>query len=241
MKNFYLLIFCLLSRIIFAQANDTILYASFSDNIKTPFNPIGSDNTYALKARVLPFLLGNGSGISTLLGTEIGFLKRNSIGFEGIYITKHDTEDKVTDLNGVYHETGNRSKYFERAILVDYRFYFNFQKYRRQNGLTFYTSCFFKKGQIDERNDPNFRNEYINRKEDYNSYGIVLGSILNFKNSEHFGFDVSFGYFRKDKNISTDYREATLIKTINSNEIGTGLRIGLTIDYWIFVSNKKKN
>lgn len=239
MKYFYLRIFCLISGICLAQQNDTIRYASFTDNIKTPFNPIGTENTYALKARVLPFLLGNGSGVSTLLGTEIGFLKRNSFGFEGIYITKHDTKDKVTDLQGVYHETGNRSKYFEKAVLVDYRFYFNLQKYRRQNGNIFYTSCFFKKGTIDERNDSNFKNEYVNRLEDYTSYGIVLGSILNFKNSEHFGFDLNLGYFQKDKKIATDYQEATIVSTKNTNEKGTGLRIGLTVDYWFFVKKKK--
>ncbi|MEC4005204.1 hypothetical protein OX283_011090 [Flavobacterium sp. SUN052] len=239
MKYFFSLVICIVSEIIFAQAGDTIRYASFSNTIKTPFNPVGTENTYALKARILPFLLGNGSGISTLFGTEIGFLKRNSFGFQGIFISSHDIQDMVTDLAGVYHESGNRSKFVDRAFLFDYRFYFNLQKFRRQNGLTFYTSCFFKKGQQVESYDENFRNDYIYRKENYNSYGIVIGSILNFKNSEHFGVDLSLGYFRKDKNSSTDYQVGSMIKTINEKAIGTGLRIGLTINYWIFV--KKRN
>ncbi len=217
----------------FGQKYDDLdLYWSYS-----PFNGKGSENTYAIKSKVLPYTIGNGLGINNSLGFEIGFFKNNSIGVEGYYNYSQNSHDKVTDKSGVYHETGNRSYGNEKALQFNYRYYFNFQKLRDRKRKAFYSGLFYRVENDLSRNDENFINDYINQTTNSKAYGIIIGMISRFKNSKHFGMDYNFSFGNEYNTITglNESYEATYRKS-KSNYFN----IGISLNYWFNYSPVKK-
>jgi hypothetical protein len=70
---------------------------------------------------VLPFLLGNGGGFSSVFGVEYGIGKNQSIGVDGFFEYQENSDDMVQDTAGVQHQVGDYWFSFERAVFLNYR------------------------------------------------------------------------------------------------------------------------
>ncbi|MGC4039765.1 MAG: hypothetical protein QM710_02940 [Flavobacterium sp.] len=129
--------------------NSTLLlllmaFPVFAQEDYSPFNPISNENTYGIKAKALPFFLGNGFGFYSSLGTEIGFLKNQSFTAEWFFNYGQGSHDEVIDRYGNEFESGNRSHMNEHALQLGYRYYYGFQKIRQRSRLAFYNGLFFR-------------------------------------------------------------------------------------------------
>jgi len=51
----------------------------------TPYDPVAHLRNWSIKGKLLPFILGDESGISALLGGEYGSCKNQSIGIDGFF------------------------------------------------------------------------------------------------------------------------------------------------------------
>src|SRR5579864_510937 len=141
-----------------------------AQDTSSPYNPRGNYQTWSVKGKVLPFLIGNGGGVSGFLGTEYGFLKNQSIGIDGYLLLQEGSDDNITDTAGVKHDVGNYFSSVEKAVLVDYRYYFDFRRWR-QKGLVFYTVAYVRLGHISRQWDPLYRNTWVRQEEDHRSAG----------------------------------------------------------------------
>jgi hypothetical protein len=207
---------------------------SFGQNLEenevySPFNPKSTTNTYCIKAKTLPYLIGNGLGINNSLGVEIGFLKNNSIGVDGFYNYSQDSRDYVTDKAGIKHDSGDRSYLKEKAIQFSYRYYFNFQKLRNVKRKAFYSGLFYRIENDLSLNDENFKNDYIRETTDSKAYGLLIGMISKFKNYKHFGMDYSVSIGSQNKTVSglNEAYETTFRKS-KANYFN----IGISLNYW---------
>ncbi len=207
---------------VFAQTN----------SFETPFNSKVNKNAFVIKGKVLPYLMGNGLGINNSLGFEIGFLKTNSIGLEGFYNYYYDQEDKVTDRQGVFHETGNLTDLQEKALQMSYRHYYNFQRWRSNKGIAFYNGLFYRL-ETDIRNtDPNYKNEYINQKTGIRAGGLLMGMIMTFPKSSHLYMDYNFTIGKQFKNISSYNIENNQDVYEQYSYNSFYFNIGVSLNYW---------
>lgn len=200
------------------------------DSIQTPFNKNSKNKNWAIKGKVLPFPIGNDLGINGLLGVEFAFLKNHTIGVDAYCLYLFGSHDKVKDTAGVEHEVGSFHKSFDKAIFMNYRFYFDFKKLRANKGLSLFTGCFYRYGQVNSSKDPAFEKEYINTWETDNSAGLFFGGIYHLR--KRLGLDFNLGYYYKQMNIRSTYLDKQDIKIKTENPNTTGLRIGLNLTYW---------
>ena len=203
-----------------------------SNSLDTPFNSKVDKNAFVIKGKVLPYLMGNGSGINNSLGFEIGFFKNNSIALEGFYNYFSDKDDNVIDRQGVKHETGNSTNLHERALQMSYRHYYNFQRWRTNKGIAFYNGLFYRV-ETDVRNtDPDYKNEYINQKTGIRAGGLLMGMIMAFPKSSHLYMDYNFTIGKQFKDIS-NYNivdNQNVYEYYNYNSFY--FNIGVSINYW---------
>jgi hypothetical protein len=194
---------------------------------RTPYDPKGDFHTWSLKGKVLAYPFGNGGGISYLLGVEYGFLKNQSIGIDGFVYHEWDVEDQATDTTGVGTQNGRDWSSWERALMLNYRYYFNFRKLRQKYGLALYTLAFARYGWINRRYDPGYIASYYTDTEKHRSVGLMLGGNLAL--SERLGIDLNMGMFEKVKDISTvdKYGATPVPQTVT----GPGFRLSLNVTY----------
>lgn len=195
----------------------------------TPFNPVDEFNTKSIKAKVLLFPIGNGFYCFNSLGFELGFLKNNSINIDGFYNFGRDTRDDETDKYGVKQTTGNKSKGYEKSVQFSYRYYYGFKKFRGNYRKAFYNGVFYRFGKEYKTKDENFKNDYINKNTNNNCYGIVIGMISRFKNSEHFGIDYHLYIGQQNNEVTTIYQN---YETIVLKSTTGYYNIGVSINYW---------
>ncbi|WP_333600389.1 hypothetical protein [Flavobacterium sp.] len=216
----------------FAQEKKGILDWDYKPPVYSPFNPQAAENTYAIKAKALPFFLGNGFGIYNSLGFEAGFCKNNSVAIDGFYNYSQDTEDEVTDRQGIKHETGNRSYMFEKAVQLSYRHYYSFQKWREHYRLTFYNGVFFRTEHGRNKKDENYNNEYITRTANTKAFGLVTGMVQRFQDSSHFGMDYNFSLGKKFESVDKYKLVNTNYITTNTKSNSFYFNIGISVNYW---------
>jgi hypothetical protein len=204
----------------------------------TPYDPKADYRTWSIKGKILPWPLGNGGGISGLLGVEYGFTKNQSIGIDGYAEYEENSDDMVQDTSGVTHAEGNEWHSWERAIFLNYRYYFSMQRLRRK-GITPYIVAFVRYGQIDVAFSPLYPLTYYKRHELDRSAGILIGSTYGLGN--RLGLDVNLGLFEKEKIIDTEFLTHGVTSETHWKPVELGLRLSVNLVYWfVFKKNRGK-
>jgi hypothetical protein len=221
-----------IATVTFAQLSSRTKDSLDNRFINTPYNLKSDYKTWTIKATCLPVFIGNSGLISNVLGMEYGFMKNQSISIDLNYIYSEDSHDMVADTAGVSHNTGNYSYSNEEAVFAYYRYYFSWQKIRESKGLSFYSSCYFRYGYVERKEDPAFSGNYISQKESNYAEGILFGAIKQC-NYKRLGLDFNVGVFDKQKDIATIYSADTR----HQGSSNIGVKIGFTLDYLIFVKN----
>jgi hypothetical protein len=218
---------------IFSLLNFALLFAPAkmrAQAIESPYNPKGNYQTWNVKGKVLPFLIGNGGGVSGFLGAEYGFLKNQSIGVDGYLLLQEDSDDHADDTAGVEHATGKYFSSAESAVLVDYRYYFSLQRLRKK-GVVFYTLAYVRLGHISRHWDPLYPTPTtaVTQKENHRSAGIQLGSTIRLDPESRWCLDINAGIFEKDKTIvSTDKYN----HSVTEKPVGPGFRLSVNLYVW---------
>lgn len=203
------------------------------DVVFTPFSPKAAKNTYGFKAKLLPYTIGNSFGTYSSLGTEIGFLKNQSVTIEGFYNYEQSSNDEVIDRQGNEFDSGNRAHMNEIALQLGYRYYYGIQKLR-DHRVAIYNGLFFRAEQTKLNFDKNYEDiPYINRTMNVRAFGLLTGVVQTFRGNDHFGMDynVSLGKsFTKTRtyNIAED---TTTFSTKNKHD-SFYFNLGVSINYW---------
>ena len=209
-----------------------------AQDFQTPYNPKGNYHTWSIKGKVLPFLLGNGGGISGLLGIEYGFAKNQSIGIDGFIELQEDSDDNVYDTAGVKQDIGDYYFSKERAVFLNYRYYFNWKKLR-DRGIVPYLLCFLRYGKLDQHYDPDYPlTSFLSNHEKHTSAGIMLGATSIIGANNRLGLDINTGLFDKQKVISTVYLKNGVETTTASKPVGLGYRLSVNLTYWFYFKTK---
>lgn len=197
----------------------------------TPYDPHANYHTWSLKGKVLPFLIGNAGGFSTLLGVEYGIGKHQSIGVDAFFEYQENSDDNVGDTAGVQHTVGNYWHSSERAVFLNYRYYFSAQWLRREEGIAPYTVVFLRYGKLDQYYDPLYplSSYYQNHEWDY-SAGVLIGATFPW--DRRVGVDVNTGIFEKEKVKDTEYLVHGAESLVRSRRPGLGVRVSVNLEWW---------
>ena len=74
----------------------------------------------------------NRDGVSGLFGVEYGITKNQSIGVDGFLEYRENSNDMAQDTAGVTHQIGDYWNSVKRAVFLNYRYYFSFQRLRER-------------------------------------------------------------------------------------------------------------
>ena len=197
----------------------------------TPYDPHANYRTWSLKGKVLPFFLGDFGGISGLFGVEYGIGKNQSIGIDGFLELQENSDDGVQDTAGVTHKVGNYWHSSERAVFLNYRYYFSFQRLRRKKGIAPYMVAFLRYGKLDQYYDPLYKltSYYQNHEWDY-SAGVLVGATFPW--ARRVGIDVNTGVFEKEKVKDTEYLAHGVESLVRSRPTGLGFRLSVNVEWW---------
>jgi hypothetical protein len=216
MKKTLLLFFTLLASLQFfaLTPGDTIgLYTKL-----TPFNRKYDYQTWAIKARPIPYLLGNGLGATTLLGAELGFLKNNSIGLDGLFNGFHDIDDMPYEQD-IYDK--------ELAVHLNLDHYFNFQKLREKAEIVIYIGATGRTGFTNHREERSRSGDSVlSTHKDYFCYGAEAGVL----------FGPDSGPFSVNINIPVVYNMKTIYYTNSRHPEYNNIYNTSTVD-WRFEIN----
>ncbi len=206
------------------------LFAQSTSN-ETPFNPKADYNTMVLKGKILPFVFGNGGGINLFLGGELGFLKNQSLGVD-LYLLAVGGSSEIYDSIKKEYVPGYASGRNDKAVFVNYRYYFAPQKFRQKQETVFYVGTFFRYGYWFFNYEDGYKTNIVSQNEKSFSEGVLLGFQAGI-------FDVNVGvYYRQ-------LHGREVLATVNGNipftydHNFTGLRIGANLYLW-GKRNKKK-
>lgn len=231
MRPFFLLSLFCLPVALFAQPYTT-KYIPIDE--RSPYDPKANFHTWNLKGKILPFPIGNGGGISGMLGIEYGFAQNQSIGVDGYILLQEDSHDNISDTAGVEHSTAQTYHSSERALFLNYRYYFNFARLRR-HGFIPYALVFYRYCKLGQHFDPHYPlTSFLNNYETQNSVGLMIGSSYQFRATPRLGLDVNLGIFEKQKDITTNYLQNRLISTAHTHPFGPGFRISVNLVYWFY-------
>jgi len=207
-----------------------------SASAETPYDLRSNYRTWSIKAKILPWLFGNADGVSFFLGFEYGITKNQSIGIDGFAYFEGASNDMVLDTAGNTHQFGDNWNSTEKAIFLDYRYYFDSQRLRRRYGIAPYLLAYVRDGKIDRSYDPLYPlSAYWQDHERHYSAGLQLGTSL--KGSRFWNLDVNCGLFVKEKVVSMEYLNRGVVSTIDSRPLELGFRLSVNLFWWWKIPN----
>jgi hypothetical protein len=228
-------IYLMKASISYAQENNSQI---INDSVKSispnPWSANKRSNIIAVKGTLLPYFIGNDAGIGMSVGFEYIFLKHHSIGIDGFLHLAQGSHDNIYDTAGVFYDVGSSHHSTEKAIFINYRYYFNYKKLKEEKGVTVYISPYFRYGYLERHDDPLFDVEYVFQKERSYAKGILLGLVGKIDECKRCKFDVNLGPFKKQKEITTVYLEDKIEKTRFEKKETVGLRLGVFFSYLIY-------
>jgi hypothetical protein len=206
----------------------------------TPYDPGGRFRNWGVKGKALPFVLGDEGGISALLGVEYGFAKNQSIGIDGFIELTSKSDNNSTDTAGVMHDVARYYHSTERALFLNYRYYFSSRTLRQKHGIVPYLLVFLRYGKIDQHYDPLYPlTSWLNNYETHYSGGLMAGSLFQLSHTGRLAVDVNTGIFLKQKDISTTYLHNHQTITDTSKPFGPGFRFAANLVYWFNIRKPK--
>ncbi len=197
----------------------------------TPYDPHGARNTWALKGKAFPFPLGDHLGLTALLGVELGFFKRHSVGVDGFIAHISGTYDAFTDTAGIEHPDGGSTFTTYKAVFVNYRYYLGTPALREKGWIP-YVGAFYRYGTVNGEGDAEYTRTDLEFHETHRSGGPLLGTIYEFDVGGRFALDMNVGLFRKHvEEVRYDLVDGSLVAT-NGDRVFNSVRVGLNLYYW---------
>ena len=201
--------------------------------LRSPFDPQGTHQTFAIKAKGIYYPQGDWSGWVGGAGLEHSFFKRHSLGADVIYHYIGGTYDAFTDTNGVEHPDGGTHRFVEQAVILSYRYYLE-SPWLRERYWVPYLSAFARYGTIEEENDPEYTRFDIARHDIHRSVGLLFGMLLIEAGSGHFAADINLGPFYKWKDENSfDLVDGQLVEE-SSQTTNVGLRVDINFCVFLF-------
>ncbi len=216
--------------------NQTVKKKKEKKPILTPYNRNGNSQNWGIRfgAAILP--IGNDMALPFLLGVDVGFLKNNSIGIQGFIFYYSGSNDEAHDTAGVARGVGDDHSNFERAILIDYRHYYNFPKLRQKTGICLYTSIIARYGKKSKYEDPLYTRTFVSYKETDYSTALSLGFI--YSPPKILSYDFNIGYAYKEADITNVYKEHYRVITDITKPKTFVPRFSLSLYIWLDYGNK---
>jgi len=231
MKKYFLLL-VLLTSPCFAQNTDRVGNWDYEKPVYTPFNPKGDKNTYGIKAKLLPYTIGNEFGTYSSIGTEIGFFKNQSVTVEWFFNYKQHSNDEVVDRQGVEHDSGNRDHMNEHALQIGYRYYYGFQKLRG-DGITLYNGVFVRAEQDKLYFDPNYDDiPYLNKTAKVRMFGLLTGFTIQFRRVPNLGLDCNASLGRSFTKAEYEKRLDDFYFTEKEEHNSFYFNLGISLNYY---------
>lgn len=242
-KFFFTFIF--LTHVVSAQTDtSTNSLLNVEQNCLTPFNKSSPFNNYAIKFKVLPWIsTPSGSGINPSLGFEYGFSKNQSLGIDLYYNQYSFATEEVYDSITSQYNSGPRVSNRDKAIFLNYRYYFGLYKIREKSATAFYIGSFFRFGLLNFKFEEGYVNLSHITKENHYSVGILYGlskQVACYKKKQ-LNIDTYIGIYLKQKVQFIEYLDAQNNLTSDIKyPINPGVRIGLTLSLIGTRSNSTK-
>lgn len=206
----------------------------------TPYNGRGYGRNWSIKGKALPFVLGDEGGISALLGAEYGFARNQSIGIDGFIELTDKSDNNSTDTAGIMHDIARYYHSTERALFLNYRYYFSYRNLRQRHGTAPYVLIFLRYGRIGQHYDPLYPlTSFLNNDETHYSAGLMAGGLFQLSHTGRLAIDVNTGIFLKQKDISTTYLYNHTSTTDTSRPLSPGFRFAANLVYWFYVRKPK--
>ena len=201
----------------------------------TPFAPKSKYETIGIKARFLPWVLGNAGGASFLLGVEFGFLRNNSISVDGMLYGTQDHHDNYFGPNDPRNRESDDYYGGDEALYFSYNYYFDLKNSRDEMGVAFYAGANYRLGKADHTWDKGISSDSILRSSrNYYSFGPQIGFIVKWGEKKHFALNMNIAGLYSTKDI-TEQRTSNLVITnyyyhLNSYDLKVGINL-----YWWFI------
>ena len=235
MKIITLIIFCFLVNNSFGQSNDVNHSTTAVKDFRTPYNPKGDYHTWGVKLTILPIPYSDQTMIVSALGIEYGITKNQTIGLDGHFDYSFGVNSNIlVDTLGGIHSTGQDFHTTDLAAILNYRYYFNMENARNNNGLYFYTGAFVKYGRVYYYENQLYKSDYISKDENDYSEGILLGAILKISSVKNVGLDANVGLAHLETDVTTVYKDNGNIKTKLEKLASIIPRVGLYIHWWFY-------
>lgn len=214
----------------FGQSNDDNHSTTAVKDFRTPYNPKGDYHTWSVKFTILPIPYSDQTMIVSALGIEYGITKNQSIGLDGHLDYSFGSHNNVLDTLGGFHSTGQDFHTTDLAAILNYRYYFNMENTRNNNGVFFYTGAFVKYGRVYYYQNQLYQADYISKDENDYSEGILFGAILKVSSVKNVGLDANIGLAHLETDITTVYKYQTKVEKPTS----IIPRVGLYIHWWFY-------
>lgn len=230
-----LIILCFWANICFGQStDDSVHIAKPVKDFRTPYNPKGDYHTWGVRAIILPLPSSDQTEVVSGLGIEYGITKNQSIGLDTHFDYSFGSHNNVLDTLGAFHATGQDFHTSDLAGILNYRYYFNMEKSRDDNGLYFYTGAFLKYDRIFYYENQLYATDYITKDENDYSEGILFGAILRVSGVKNIGIDANVGLAHQEADVTTVYKSNGNILTSVDKSFSVVPHVGLYLYWWFY-------
>jgi hypothetical protein len=216
----------------YAQAQQS--FKPIKDSIKkeaalTPYDPIGNYETWAVKGKILPYAMGGGGGVNALLGLEFGFCKNQSLGIDAYLLTMGNHHDVFDPSKQEYVSTPAAGTN-DKALFLNYRYYFSNRNLREKRGLELYAGSFLRYGYTIFVYEPGYPSNILAEHEMHYSGGPLIGVLKRFHN--RLCVDLNLGAYYMEKDITTVTKPVNQEVTARNQVSEYGLRVGFNLYFW---------
>jgi len=184
---------------------------------------IPSQNYFAIKGKILPWLLGNMGGLNLTLGAEQSFFTHHSIAIEGYFYGIQDHHDNMIADSSWSDDHYSR----DRALALTYRFYFD-EDLSASDKFSFYLGLTGRWGKQVQTWDPAFREEpALKEVRDYLAAGPIAGLVIKIKKKVN--LDLYAGTVYNSKTLTSTYD----LGLVESGKLSSwDLRLGINLSWW---------
>lgn len=166
-----------------------------------PYSKENLNSVFAVRGKVLPFIFGHTRIFTSTAGLEYRFLKRHSVGIDGIY-SRFKTPTYIWDEATGTEVSGPFKVYGLTSLHFDYRYYFPFDTW--QNRLFPYVNAFTKWGIRKTRFEEGLADHI--QDERFLKYGLSTGCLVGFGKMKRWGIDLNLGLMHVSESICrTEY------------------------------------
>jgi hypothetical protein len=210
-------------------------------SILTPFAPKSKYETIGIKARVLPWLLGNSGGFNFLLGVEFGFCKNHSIGVDAMHYGTQDHHDHYYGQNDPRNRESDHYNGRDDALYFFYNYYYNLKNIREGLGVALYTGLNYRIGNASYTWDRGIaKDSILKSSRNYYSYGPQLGLIIKWGERKNFALNINIAGLYSTKSISEQSTNNLTLANNNYHLNSYDLKVGVNL-YWWFIRKRHKH